>query len=81
MSQKAVGTKVYTPRWRGSIVKELKRIHLYILPILWSLFNIFCVYWIVVSSLKTNKEVFRAPWGCLQVRSSRTSSRYGSWPI
>ena len=63
MSQKAVGTKVYTPQWRGSIVKELKRIHLYILPILWSLFNIFCVYWIVVSSLKTNKEVFRAPWG------------------
>lgn len=63
MSQKAEGTKVYTRGWRSSIVKELRRIHLYLLPVLWSLFNIFCIYWIVVSSLKSNKEVFRAPWG------------------
>lgn len=63
MSQKAGGTRVYTRGWRGSIVKELRRIHLYFLPVLWSLFNIFCVYWIVVSSLKTNREVFRDPWG------------------
>lgn len=63
MSRKTGGVKVSTRRWRGSIWKELKRIHLYLLPVLWALFNIFCVYWIVVSSLKTNKEVFRAPWG------------------
>ena len=63
MSQKVGGTKVNTQRWRGSIVKELRRIHLYALPVLWSVFNIFCVYWIVMSSLKSNREVFRAPWG------------------
>lgn len=55
--------KVSTQRRVGGIWKELKRIHLYILPVLWSAFTIFCVYWIVVSSLKSNREVFRNPWG------------------
>lgn len=47
----------------GSILKELKRTHLYLLPVLWAAFNLFCVYWIVASSLKDNRSVFRDPWG------------------
>jgi len=50
-------------RRKGRTVRELKRIPLYILPVLWSIFNIFCVYWIVSSSLKSNREVFRNIWG------------------
>ncbi len=57
------GPKANTPRWRSNLWKELKRAHIYALPVLWSLFNVFCVYWIVVSSLKSNREVFRDPWG------------------
>ncbi len=63
MSQKAGATKAHTRGWTGSIVRELKRSHLYLLPVLWAAFNIFCVYWIVVSSLKTSREVFRDPGG------------------
>ena len=50
-------------RRMAGIVKELKRAHLYALPVVWAVFNLFAVYWIVVSSLKNNREVFRAPWG------------------
>jgi len=63
MSRETGSVKVSTRGWRGSIWKELKRVHLYALPVLWSVFNIFCVYWIVVSSLKSNREVFSDPWG------------------
>lgn len=51
------------PQWKRTLLKELKRIHLYILPVLWSVFNISSVYWVVVSSLKSNREVFSSPWG------------------
>jgi len=63
MEQKNRNTRAGTRLWKTKILKELRRFHLYLLPTLWSAFNIFCVYWIVVSSLKTNREVFSNPWG------------------
>ncbi len=63
MSQQIASSKAHRPRWVGGLVKELKRIHLYLLPVLWVVFNLFCVYWIIVSSLKSNREVFADPWG------------------
>lgn len=55
--------QLFGSQTRYTISRELKRVHLYILPVLWSLFNIFCVYWIVASSLKDNRTVFSDPWG------------------
>jgi raffinose/stachyose/melibiose transport system permease protein/N-acetylglucosamine transport system permease protein len=55
--------RLFGSQTRYTISRELKRIHLYILPVLWSVFNIFCVYWIVASSLKDNRTVFSDPWG------------------
>jgi len=48
---------------RDTFLRELKRAHLYALPVLWAVFNVFAVYWIVVSAFKSNREVFRDPWG------------------
>ncbi len=63
MSQNIKARPGNVQRRSGGLWKELKRIHLYALPVLWSAFNIFAVYWIVISAFKTNREVFRDPWG------------------
>jgi len=64
MSQNTGVVKAKSWRLRGrSLRKELRRFPLYILPVLWAGFNLFCVYWIIVSSFKNNREVFREPWG------------------
>jgi len=75
MSQQVVTSKAHPPRWVGGLIKELRRIHLYLLPVLWTVFNIFCVYWIIVSSLKSNREVFADPWGVPEAVQFETSSK------
>lgn len=56
------GTNVYRRRWRGPVGRELKHFHLYALPVLWSLFTLFCVVWIILTSFKTNRELFSNVW-------------------
>jgi len=63
MNQKARTPNVKTRQLTSALLKELKRIHLYILPVLWALFNIYCVIWITLTSLKTNRELATNPWG------------------
>jgi len=56
------GTNVYRRQWRGLVGRELKRFHVYALPVLWSLFTVFCVIWIILTSFKTNRELFSNVW-------------------
>jgi len=49
-------------RKRGRIGNRLRRVPLYVMPVLWSLFTLFCVVWIILTSLKTNRELFSDVW-------------------
>jgi len=64
---KELGSSGAGVRLWNAILKELRRIHLYILPVLWAIFNLFCVIWITLSSLKTNRELATKPWGLPEV--------------
>lgn len=56
------GTNAHRRWWRGLVGRELKHFHLYALPVLWSLFTLFCVVWIILTSFKTNRELFSNVW-------------------
>lgn len=43
--------------------RRWRRAALYVLPVLWSLFTAFCIVWLVLSSFKTNRELFTDVWG------------------
>ena len=62
MVKDVAGTNVYRRQWRGLVGRELKRFHVYALPVLWSLFTVFCVIWIILTSFKTNRELFSNVW-------------------
>jgi len=62
MVKDVAGTNVYRRQWRGLVGRELKRFHIYALPVLWSLFTVFCVIWIILTSFKTNRELFSNVW-------------------
>jgi N-acetylglucosamine transport system permease protein len=62
MVKDVAGTNVYRQQWKGLVGRELKRFHVYALPVLWSLFTVFCVIWIILTSFKTNRELFSNVW-------------------
>ena len=47
---------------RGKLLKWAKQAPSYLLVGLWSLFTVFVIGWVALSSLKTNREVFKEAW-------------------
>jgi N-acetylglucosamine transport system permease protein len=47
---------------KGKLTKWVRQTPSYLLAGLWSLFTVFVLAWIALSSLKTNREVFKEAW-------------------
>lgn len=47
---------------KGRIQKWINQTPAYLLASLWSLFTVFVIGWVVLSSLKTNREIFKLAW-------------------
>ena len=47
---------------KGRLFKRVRQTPAYLLAGLWSLFTVFVIGWVALSSLKTNREVFKEAW-------------------
>lgn len=48
-------------RWQGRVQQFIRHFPSYVILILWSSFTLFAIGWIVMSSLKTNRQLFQEP--------------------
>jgi N-acetylglucosamine transport system permease protein len=62
MIEDVASTSIHSRQWRGLVGRALKHLPIYALPALWSLFTLFCVVWIILTSFRTNRELFSNVW-------------------